>query len=304
MTDESWEIHTRTVLLLLPPLPWHGEKHLFTCMNAEHETRQRTDRWVAPLALEVIHHPPYPTCQICWTCRLLLPEPLRAEMKAFSFQETSRGSQRRDKRFCFFYLYANVCHFLNKIRRQQSPSVLGVFAHSLYCTTRRHNKSHKINIYIFRREREAARLVNKVRILCSALQRVLEPVMWADSLRTWPAVQLSLPSGPHLKERRDLQTKHNGSAPPDLYYADTLLIMINHSVPPMQTRIFWGVRTLVLDEAYRRVNVSLHVTEIQSTELQICRSCRCFHSFWRATWLWALEIKEFVEQYFSPSLLL
>lgn len=102
MTDESWEIHTRTVLLLLPPLPWHGEKHLFTCMNAEHETRQRTDRWVAPLALEVIHHPPYPTCQICWTCRLLLPEPLRAEMKAFSFQETSRGSERRDKRFCFF----------------------------------------------------------------------------------------------------------------------------------------------------------------------------------------------------------
>lgn len=40
-----------------------------------------------------------------------------------------------------------------------------------------------------------------------SLQRVLEPIMCGNSLWMCPAVQDSVPSGPHLKEGRDLQAE-------------------------------------------------------------------------------------------------
>lgn len=40
-----------------------------------------------------------------------------------------------------------------------------------------------------------------------SLQRVLEPIMCGNSLWMCPAVQDSVPSGPHLKQGRDLQTE-------------------------------------------------------------------------------------------------
>lgn len=62
------------------------------------------------------------------------------------------------------------------------------------------------NQCLFWREWEGARSVNKVNIPCS-LQRVLEPIMCGSSLWMCSAVQDSVPSGPHLKEGRDLQAE-------------------------------------------------------------------------------------------------
>lgn len=66
------------------------------------------------------------------------------------------------------------------------------------------NRSYTINAHPCG-EWEGARSVNKHPLF--SLQRVLEPIMCGKSLWMCPAVQDSAPSGPHLKEGRDLQTE-------------------------------------------------------------------------------------------------
>lgn len=67
------------------------------------------------------------------------------------------------------------------------------------------NRSYTINVCPAGSERVKVSQQSKHPLF--SLQRLLEPIMCGNSLWMCPAVQVSVPSGPHLKEGRDLQAE-------------------------------------------------------------------------------------------------